>query len=97
MSNAWTPFVWIVERTRRIGVGIKAASHRKVLGEELLALTEALDRSQLQPLLPFIGHLFARHVANLTELVASGERQVAGDHRLLIWVSEGHSVGRMSL
>jgi hypothetical protein len=37
------------------------------LGEKLLALPEALDGSQLQPLLPFIGHVFERHVLNLTE------------------------------
>jgi hypothetical protein len=37
------------------------------LGEKFLALPEALDGSQLQPLLPFIGHVFERHVLNLTE------------------------------
>jgi len=42
MSKVWTPFVRKVERTVRIGVGIKAASLRQILGEELLALAPTL-------------------------------------------------------
>ncbi len=64
-----TPIVGVIERTCRIGVGIKAASHGKVLGEELFALAEALDGSQPQPLLPCIGHLFEDRMFNLTGLL----------------------------
>src|SRR5262249_38519426 len=59
----WTPFAWIVERTCRIGAGIKAASHGQVLREEFLALPESLQRSQGKPLLPLIGHVFVSHSA----------------------------------
>src|SRR5207245_1671652 len=48
-------------RTCRIGVGIKAASHREILGEEFLALPEPLHWSQFYPFLPLIGHVFKHH------------------------------------
>ena len=47
-----------MERTCRIGVGIKAASHGKVLSEDLLTFPKALQRSELHPLLPFFGPVF---------------------------------------
>jgi len=50
------------------------------LGEELLALPKAFERSQLQPLLPFFGHLFERHLLNLTEPLAN-PIQIAGELR----------------
>jgi len=61
MSSAWTPLVWIVERTCRIGVGIKAASHGKVLCEDFFTFAEALQRGELGPLLPFFRPVFEFH------------------------------------
>jgi hypothetical protein len=58
MSSAWTPFFRKVERTVRIGVGIKAASLREVLGEELLAFTPAFQRRERDPLAPFVWKVF---------------------------------------
>jgi hypothetical protein len=55
MSKVRTPLLWNVERTCRIGVGVKTASHGKVLGEQPLALREAFQRIQVQPSLPFVG------------------------------------------
>src|SRR5207244_626953 len=61
ISSAWTPFALIVERTCRIGVGIKATSHCKILREENFALPESLDWSQIDPFFPLIRHLLVSH------------------------------------
>jgi len=76
MSSVWTPLVWKVERTCRIGVGIKAASHRQVLGEQLLAPAKALQRRQVEPLLPFVGQLLVGHLAHYAKTSAPDNLQV---------------------
>ena len=52
------PFFRKVERTVRIGVGIKAASLRKILGEDLLALVPAFQWRQADPFAPFVWKVF---------------------------------------
>ena len=54
MSKLWTPFFRKVERTVRIGVGIKAASLREVLGEELLAFAPPFQWRERDPFAPFV-------------------------------------------
>lgn len=61
MSKVRTPLLWNVERTCRIGVGVKAASHGEVLDEHPLALRKAFQRSEVQPGFPFVGQLLVRH------------------------------------
>jgi hypothetical protein len=43
MSKVRTPLFWNVERTCRIGVGVKAASHGDVLDQHALAAGESLE------------------------------------------------------
>jgi hypothetical protein len=72
------------------------------LGEKLLALPKALDGSQLQPLLPFIGHVFERHVLNLTERCRNPtqiEASVWFGHWLPrnIWISSCWAAARVKI
>ena len=61
MSKVRTPLFWNVERTCRIGVGVKAASHGNVLDKRSLAAGESLERWQAQPFLPLVGQLIVGH------------------------------------
>jgi hypothetical protein len=58
MSSVWTPCLRKVERTVRIGVGIKAASLLQILGEERLAFAPAFQRCECDPLAPFVWKVF---------------------------------------
>jgi hypothetical protein len=58
MSSVWTPFLRKVERTVRIGVGIKAAPLRQILGKELLALAPPFQRCEGYPFSPFVWQVF---------------------------------------
>jgi hypothetical protein len=69
MSSVWTPFFRKVERTVRIGVGIKAASLRQVVAEDLLAFAPTFKRREGNPLLPFVWKIF-EHAGRIYPLPA---------------------------
>jgi len=70
MSKVRTPLFWNVERTRRIGVGVKTASPGDVLDEHPLAAGEPLERWKTQPILPLVGQLIVQHAGS----IASAQR-----------------------